>query len=292
MLFPISGVEVAAYVPFVAGFLVAYFCSMGGISGAFLLLPFQISFLGYTAPSVSATNQFFNIVATPGGVWRYGKEGRLMLPLAMVCALATLPGVSLGTYIRLEYLSDTHTFMVFAALVLLFVGSRMLWDLKRTPSKTAPGSARPQRLQSPWYKPKFLYVEEEFSYSVPAVITLTAFIGIIGGMYGVGGGSLLAPFLVAFFGLPVYVVAGPTLLCTLMTSIAGVLCYSFFAPYYPSMSVLPDYTLGLLMGFGGLMGMYAGARTQKFLPQRPIKGLVAMLALVTAFVWAKKALGF
>ncbi len=290
MLFPVSGVEVAPYVPFVAGFLVAYFCSMGGISGAFLLLPFQVSFLGYTAPSVSATNQFFNIVATPGGVWRYVREGRLMLPLAMVCALATLPGVVLGTYIRLEYLSDTRTFMAFAALVLLFVGGRMLWDLKGTAARPAPGIAQPQRLPSPWHKPRFSYLGEEFSYSVSLVVGLTAIIGIVGGMYGVGGGSLLSPFLVAFFGLPVYVVAGPTLLCTLMTSVAGVLCYSLFAPYYPSMSVLPDYALGLLMGFGGLVGMYAGARTQKFLPQRPIKALVAILALITACVWAIKSL--
>ncbi len=289
MLFPVSGVEVPVYLPFLAGFLVAYFCSMGGISGAFLLLPFQVSFLGYTAPSVSATNQFFNIVATPGGVWRYGREGRLMLPLAMVCACATLPGVVLGTYIRLEFLSDTQTFMAFAALVLLFVGGRLLWDLRGTAARPAPGTARPQRLQSPWYKPRFLYRGEEFTYSVPSVVALTGFIGVIGGMYGVGGGSLLSPFLVAFFGLPVYVVAGPTLLCTLMTSVAGVLCYTFFAPYYPSMSVLPDYALGLLMGCGGLVGMYAGARTQKFLPQRPIKALVAGLALLTALVWGLKA---
>jgi uncharacterized membrane protein YfcA len=50
---------------------------MGGISGAFLLLPFQMSVLGYTNPSVSATNQFYNVVATPGGVWRlYLDSGR------------------------------------------------------------------------------------------------------------------------------------------------------------------------------------------------------------------------
>ena len=62
MLFPASGVEVSPLVPPLVAFVVSFFTSMGGVSGAFLLLPFQMSFLGYVAPSVSATNQLFNIV--------------------------------------------------------------------------------------------------------------------------------------------------------------------------------------------------------------------------------------
>lgn len=56
MYFPIAGIEVNPLLPFVAGFIVSFFCSMGGVSGANLLLPFQISILGFTAPAVSATN--------------------------------------------------------------------------------------------------------------------------------------------------------------------------------------------------------------------------------------------
>jgi len=51
------------------------------ISGAFLLLPFQHSVLGYTAPGVSATNLVYNLVATPGGAYRYLREGRMLWPL-------------------------------------------------------------------------------------------------------------------------------------------------------------------------------------------------------------------
>ena len=70
MLFPVSGVEVNPVWPFVVAFVVSFFTSMGGVSGAFLLLPFQVRFLGCTSPSVSATNQGFNIVAIPSGVYR------------------------------------------------------------------------------------------------------------------------------------------------------------------------------------------------------------------------------
>ena len=81
MYFETAGIEVSLWLPPLAAFVVSFFTSMGGVSGAFLLLPFQMSFLGYTAPSVSATNQLFNIVAIPSGVYRYLKEKRMVWPL-------------------------------------------------------------------------------------------------------------------------------------------------------------------------------------------------------------------
>jgi uncharacterized membrane protein YfcA len=93
MIFPVSGVEVNPIVPFAVALIVSFFTSMGGVSGAFLLLPFQVSFLNYTAPSVSATNHVFNIVAIPSGVYRYIREGRMLWPLTWAVIIGTLPGV-------------------------------------------------------------------------------------------------------------------------------------------------------------------------------------------------------
>lgn len=83
MLFPTSGVEVDPLIPFLTAFFVSFFTSMGGVSGAFLLLPFQVSILGYTAPSVSATNQVFNVVGIPSGVYRYIRESRILWPSSL-----------------------------------------------------------------------------------------------------------------------------------------------------------------------------------------------------------------
>ena len=74
--FPVSGVDTWLFVPPLVAFVVSFLTSMGGISGAFLLLPFQVSFLNFTSPSVSATNFVFNIVAIPSGVNQYIREGR------------------------------------------------------------------------------------------------------------------------------------------------------------------------------------------------------------------------
>jgi len=104
----------------------------------------------------------------------------------------------------------------------------------------------------------------------------------VGGVYGIGGGAIIAPFFVAFFGLPVYTVAGAALMGTLITSVAGVGFYQAIAPFYPELAVAPDYPLGLLFGLGGMAGMYLGARLQKHLPAKAIKGMLAAVIVFMA----------
>jgi len=99
MQFSASGVEVSPLIPPLVAFVISFFTSMGGVSGAFLLLPFQMSVLGFTSPAVSATNQLFNIVAIPSGVARYIREGRMVWPLTWVVIAGTLPGVLIGALV-------------------------------------------------------------------------------------------------------------------------------------------------------------------------------------------------
>ena len=131
MFFQTAGIDVAPWIPPLVAFVVSFFTSMGGVSGAFLLLPFQMSFLNYTHPSVSATNQVFNIVAIPSGVYRYWREGRMVWPLTWVVVAGTLPGVFIGAFLRVAWLPDPRHFKLFAAGVLLYIGLKMVRDLTR-----------------------------------------------------------------------------------------------------------------------------------------------------------------
>jgi hypothetical protein len=107
-------------------------------------------------------------------------------------------------------------------------------------------------------------------------------VGIIGGIYGIGGGSMVAPFFVAIVGLPVYTVAGASLMGTFITSIAGVVFFQYLSMVYTNMAVAPDWMLGALFGFGGIFGMYLGARTQKYIPARIIKSILCCCVLFVA----------
>ncbi|MBU3984429.1 MAG: sulfite exporter TauE/SafE family protein, partial [Proteobacteria bacterium] len=147
MFFTTAGIEVAFWIPPLVAFVVSFFTSMGGISGAFLLLPFQMSFLGYTNPSVSATNQVFNIVAIPSGVYRYWREGRMVWPLTWIVILGTLPGVFIGAIVRVSYLPNPRHFKLFVAAVLLYIGFKMVRDLLNKNSRNGAKASSEKRFQ-------------------------------------------------------------------------------------------------------------------------------------------------
>jgi len=75
---------------------------------------------------------------------------------------------------------------------------------------------------------KFEYDGETFEFSPLIIYILCFLVGIIGGIYGIGGGAIVAPFFVAIIGLPVYTVAGAALMGTFITSVAGVIFYQFW----------------------------------------------------------------
>lgn len=284
MLFPVSGVETSVFVPPLVALVISFFTSMGGVSGAFLLLPFQMSVLGYTSPSVSGTNQVYNIVAIPSGVYRYIREGRMVWPLTWATVIGTMPGVFLGAYIRVRWLPDAKDFKLFAALVLLYIGSRLVYDtfLRKAPAKApaaaSPGAACDFRVCDTSFslsRVSFSFQGVTHGFSTPGVFLMCFIVGIVGGTYGIGGGAIIAPFFVAFFGLPVHAVAGASLMGTLITSVCGVTFYQLIAPWYPDMAVAPDWRLGLLFGLGGFAGMYLGARCQKWVPAKYIKTLLS-----------------
>jgi len=110
VLFNVSGVETYLWLPPLVAFVVSFLTSMCGASGAFLLPPFQMSFLGFVTPAVSATNLVFNVVAIPSGVYRYVRERRMVWPLTWVVVAGTLPGVVVGGFIRLHWLLDPKAF--------------------------------------------------------------------------------------------------------------------------------------------------------------------------------------
>jgi len=65
-----------------AAFVIALLSSQAGISGAFLILPMQITLLGVNPAITSSTNFVYNLVAIPSGLYGYWKEKRLFLPLS------------------------------------------------------------------------------------------------------------------------------------------------------------------------------------------------------------------
>jgi hypothetical protein len=283
--FPISGVETYVFVPFLVALVISFFTSMGGVSGAFLILPFQMSILDFTSPSVSSTNFLYNLIGIPGGVYRYIKEERMLWPLTVCIIIGTLPGVFLGYLIRVKYLPDPKDFKFFVGLVLLFIGYRLILSMREdASSKKANLPEEAFRISNvSWSinRIRFRFLDRDVSFNVAAVTGLSLVIGIIGGIYGIGGGAIIAPFLVSILHLPVYVVSGAVLMGTFLTSVSGLVFYSTI-PLKGGVTAPADWPLGILFGLGGLCGMYLGARVQRYMPEKVIKLILALVILIVS----------
>jgi len=279
ILFPVSGVETSLLLPPLVSFVISFFSSMAGVTGAFLILPFQMSVLGFTTPSVSATNFVYNVVGTPGGIIRYLREGRMVWPLALAITIGTLPGVLAGYYIRVLYLPEPRNFKLFVGIILLYLGVRVIQKVLHRSVRETPAAHNDFRVSNITFnftRMGFDFQARRVEFSLAAIIILALAVGIIGGIYGIGGGAIIAPFCVAFLNIPVHTVAGAAIFGTFATSVTGVAIYSL-VPLYNGQPAPPDWMLGALFGFGGLLGMYLGASCQKYVPERVIQAILALI---------------
>jgi uncharacterized membrane protein YfcA len=301
VIFPVSGVETPFWVPPLVAFAISFFTSMAGLSGAVLLLPFQFSILGYTTPSVTPTNLVFNIIGIPSGVYKYFKEGRLNWPLAIIITIGSLPGIFLGAILRVIYLPDPSSFRLFAGTFLLYTGSRMFFQIGRDKGNAGgtkleeslrhralertiqPKSSSRNVLRTAafsFWRTEYEYCGQRFAFNNMGLMALSLAVGLLGGIYGIGGAAMIAPFILTFFGLPIHTVAGATLISALATSAAGVLFFEFVGPVIassPDLKVAPDWALGATFGAGGMFGMYLGASAQKHVPAAIIRLALAIL---------------
>jgi uncharacterized membrane protein YfcA len=247
---------------FVAGMVIATITAPVGVSGAVFLLPVQMAFLGVPNPAVTPTNLLYNVVAGPGALLRYHHGGRLFGRLTWLLLAGTVPGVVAGAAIRVYLLPGPRLFHAVAGLVLLALGS---WLVRRTLS---PSVRRP--------------------VTTPALVLLASGVGVVGGVYGIGGGSILSPLLVGS-GMTVAVVAPAALASTFVTSLIGAATFALLALVTRG-TIAPEWRIGIACGLGGLLGGYLGALLQPFMPERGLRLLLGSLASIVGALYLVEAL--
>jgi len=243
-----------------------------GISGAVLLLPFQVSVLGTPSPAVTPTNLLHNVVSTPGALYRYRQQHQTGGRLALFLITGTLPGVIAGSVIRVELVPGPRVFDLMVAALLLPLG---IWLAATRPARNH-NPDQPTRPDRPTRR-----------IPAPVLIGLGALTGCAGGIYGIGGGTILSPILLGS-GRPAAEVAPAALASTFVTSLSGVLTFTLLS--IREGPVAPNWRTGIALGIGGIAGGYPGARMQSRLPDTLIRRTVGILAIAIAAQFLKSGL--
>jgi uncharacterized membrane protein YfcA len=224
------------------------------VSGAFLLVPWQVTVLDRTGASVSSTSLVFNLITTPVAVAR--ASGHLDRTLAARVLTGSIPGVVGGVLLRTYGLTASRPFLLLASAVLGLVALRLA---RYTPLERVPA--------------------HRGEPSTAAIVGWGGATALLGGAYGVGGGSLLAPILVVL-GLSIPRVSGATLLATGVTSAVGLVAYLALAA--AGEPTAPDWDMGLAFGVGGAAGALTGTVVQRRFSERTLRGLLTGLTMLAA----------
>ncbi|WP_066369899.1 TSUP family transporter [Herbidospora mongoliensis] len=246
----------------VAGFLVAALGTPVGVSGAVFLLPLQASLLGVSGPAISATNLVFNAMSTPLALLR-AVDVRARSSELVIVAAACVPAAVIGAYGRVTLFADPARFRILVIAVLAPLGIQLLVRAFRGPRAKDTG-------ESP--------VVRAVPLALLALVT-----GAVGGTIGIGGGSMLAPVLVAVAHQTVQRAAPLALTSTLATSISGLIAYSLFDAFHiGTPPAAPVWHIGIATGLGGIAGALLGAAVARRAGERVLTLLLGTSATATA----------
>lgn len=230
----------------VAIFVVAVLYSSVGHGGASGYLAVMALFPFFIEPSIIKPTAFIlNVFVASIGTWQFHKAGYFSWKIFLPFAVTSIPLSFVGGLITLPI----ATYKIMLGVVLILAALRLAWKLN-----AAGGEVK----------------------VVPIWVALIigAFIGLLSGLIGVGGGIFLTPVLLLMNWSETKIAAGVSAMFILVNSIAGL------AGNPGQIAQLPQQTLLWLAAavVGGLIGSTLGSKKFNSLTLRRVLAVVLLFA--------------
>jgi hypothetical protein len=227
-----------------------------GVGGGIVLVPALVYLLKMDQHVAQGTSLLLQLPPIGiGGLYFYWKQRHVDLRAGLLCAFGFLCGGYFGSDLALSIPSrDLHAlfgmFLVFAAV--------MLWRQTR----------KPKTEQSPHAQQ---HAEEEKKNGVRMlkIFLVASAVGVMGGMFGVGGGVMLVPLLVLLFHFDQHTAQGTSLVALVPPT--GLLA---FLNYWHAGDV--RFQVGFLLMPGVFLGALAGSKLALLLSPRRMRRVFAV----------------
>lgn len=171
-----------------SGILVGFILGLVGGGGSILAVPLMLYLVGIDNPHVAIGTSALAVAANAlSNLFVHARRGNVRWPCASVFASAGVAGAYLGS--TLGKAIDGQRLLFLFALLMIVVGILMLRK------RNAEGNAGVRLSKG----------------NAPALLGLGAFSGALSGFFGIGGGFLVVPGLVAATGMPMLAAVGSSL---------------------------------------------------------------------------------
>ena len=215
-----------------SGVLVGFVLGLVGGGGSILAVPLMVYLVGVPSPHVAiGTSAFAVAVNAATGLANHARAGTVKWRCAGMFAAAGVAGAFAGSTAGKAF--DGERLLFLFAIVMVIVGILML----RGRGKSGNPNAACDRENAP----------KVLSYGLGT--------GAFSGFFGIGGGFLIVPGLVASTGMPMINAIGSSLVAVTAFGLTTSLNYA--------LSGLVDWLLAAAFIGGGVLGGFAGARVAK-----------------------------
>lgn len=263
-----------------------------GAGGGFILAPILIIVYPHLSPE-QLTAISLGVVAANASVgsFSYWRRGRVDVRSALLFAAAAIPTAILGVW--LNALLPRQTFAILIACLLLLGGAWLFFRPmpKRTgqvdpvQSPKAPGDPEPTPtpvVPPAHSEPQFSPLGPSIPHSRPLGIAISAGVGVVSSLLGIGGGIIHVPVMVHVLRFPVHNATATSHMVLALTAIVAVAMHAIHGDYAGNVAT----TLWLCAGviFGAPLGASLSSRLHG---TAILRALAVALALVGARVlWA------
>jgi uncharacterized membrane protein YfcA len=230
---------------------------MFGIGGGIIMVPLLITFAGMDQRSAAATSLLAIVPTAIAGSATYLINGQIDLLAGLIIAVGAVGGAIIGTAL-LRRIPLVWLRWIFIALILV-VAARMLL-------------VAPERGDA----------LEMSGLLALGYLALGLVMGIASGLFGIGGGIIAVPSLIAVFGMSDLIAKGTSLLVMIPTGITGTITNA--------RAGLVQLRVGLIVGVAATLAAIPGVALALLLTPRVSGILFAALLLVAATQLTIKAI--
>jgi uncharacterized membrane protein YfcA len=240
-----------------AGIPIGFQLGMTGTGGALLAVPLLVYVVGMSVQEAAAISLVVVAVSSLLGAWDYGRLGEVKGRATLAFSWTGIVGAWLGAYGN--HAIPKEVFLIAFGVMLLLARWLIVRQRHLAPQSEERSRCAEHFPGSCWLK--------------AAAIGLG--VGIINGLFGVGGGFLIVAALVLTLNFPTRLAIGTSLSIIAVIAVAGIAAHAELGAI--------DLELTFLVMVGSIAGMLFGARVDHFATPKVINRVAASITAVIAF---------
>ncbi len=284
---PIAEIPVNIILVLLLGLATGFLAGMFGIGGGFLATPFLI-FIGIPSPIAVSTSTNQIIAASVSGLLAHFRKGNVDIRMGIVLAIGGFLGSTFGVSIFRILQKNGYIDIVVAMTYVIFLGSisvTMLIDSFKTITEKKYGITW-EKKQKSWISTlirrlnhlpcKLYFPKSDVTISLFVPILLSAGIGILVALMGIGGGFLMIPAMLYILRMPPSVVVGTSLF-----QIIFIASNATFLQALTNHNV--DIVLASLMIISSAIGAQIGTRAGYRVDADSMRSILALLLFGVCF---------